>query len=109
VGGVRENTDSIRAEARTCYGENGVANRQQIDARSPRGPDETEESLAARIQARIEGRVGSRIYDLRVICSDNSVVVRGRARTYYMKQLAQESVLDLLNSALHLVNEITVG
>jgi hypothetical protein len=81
----------------------------QIDDRSPPGQDQAKESLAARIEARIEGRVRGRIYDLHVICSDDLIILRGRARTYYTKQLAQEAVLDLPGSALPLINEIAVG
>jgi hypothetical protein len=73
------------------------------------GPDEPAGALAARIEARIEGRVRGRIYDLHVICSDGSIILRGRARTYYTKQLAQEAVLDLPGRDFPLVNEITVG
>jgi hypothetical protein len=73
------------------------------------GRDEPAGALAARIEARIEGRVRGRIYDLHVICSSDSIILRGRTRTYYTKQLAQEAVLDLPGRAFPLVNEITVG
>jgi hypothetical protein len=86
-----------------------VAYVHQTDARSPLGRDEAKDALAARIEARIEGRVRGRIYDLHVICSDDSIILRGRARTYYTKQLAQEAVLDLPDRAFPLINEITVG
>ena len=46
---------------------------------------------------------------LHVICSDDSIILRGRARTYYAKQLAQKAALDLPDNALPLINEITVG
>jgi len=81
----------------------------QIDAGSPLGRDGAKEALAARIEARIEGRVRGRIYDLHVICSDDSIILRGRARTDYTKQLAQEAALDLPDRAFPLINEITVG
>ena len=81
----------------------------QIYVGSPPGRDEAKDALAARIEARIEGRVRGCIYGLHVICSDDSIILRGRTRTYYAKQLAQEAALDLPESALPLINEITVG
>ena len=81
----------------------------QIDAGSPLGRDGAKEALAARIEARVEGRVRSRIYGLHVICSNDSIILRGRAQTYYAKQLAQEAALDRPDSAFPLINEIAVG
>jgi hypothetical protein len=50
-----------------------------------------------------------RIFDLHVACSDDRIVLRGRSRTYYAKQLAQEMALDLTGGTARLVNEIVVG
>ncbi len=86
-----------------------MANMHQIHAGSPPGRDEAKEALARRIEARIEGRIRGRIYCLHVICSDDSIILRGRSRTYYAKQMAQEAALDLPDSLLPLINEITVG
>jgi hypothetical protein len=86
-----------------------MANMHQIYVGSPPGRDEAKDALAARIEARIEGRVRGCIYGLHVICSDDSIILRGRTRTYYAKQLAQEAALDLPDNALPLINEITVG
>ena len=86
-----------------------MANIHQILVGSRPGRDEEKEALAERLEARIEGRVWGRIYGLRVICSDDSIILRGRTRTYYAKQLAQEAALDLPDRALPLINEITVG
>ena len=85
-----------------------MANMHQIHLGSPPGWA-GRKTLWLRIEARIEGRVRGRIYGLHVICSDDSIILRGRARTYYAKQLAQEAALDLPDSALPLINEITVG
>ena len=86
-----------------------MANMHQIYVGSPPGRDEAKDALAARIEARIEGRVRGRIYSLHVICSDDSIILRGRARTYYAKQLAQKAALDLPDRALPLINKIAVG
>ncbi|MGZ5950303.1 MAG: hypothetical protein ACXWO1_09225, partial [Isosphaeraceae bacterium] len=60
--------------------------------------DEAKDALAARIEARIEGRVRGRIYSLHVLYSDDSIILCGRARIYYAKQLAQKAALDCVNS-----------
>jgi hypothetical protein len=81
----------------------------QTDARSRPAREEANKALAARIEAVIEQSLRGRIYDLHVICSDDSIVLRGRARTQYHKQLAQEAVRCRPNEAFSLINEITVG
>jgi len=58
---------------------------------------------------RIEGRVRGRIYSLHVLYSDDSIILCGRARIYYAKQLAQKAALDLPDQALPLINKIAVG
>jgi hypothetical protein len=62
-----------------------------------------------RIRCKIECRLCGRIFDLDVVCSDDRIVLRGRSRTYYAKQLAQEMALDLTGDTPRLVNEIVVG
>jgi hypothetical protein len=86
-----------------------MANMHQIHLGSPPGRGGAKDALAARIEARIEGRVRGRINGLHVLCSDDSIILCGRARTYYAKQLAQKAALDRPDSALPLINEITVG
>ena len=54
---------------------------------------------------RIEGRVRGRIYSLHVLYSDDSIILCGRARTYYAKQLAQKAALDLPDQSLPLINK----
>ena len=73
----------------------------------PRGG--AKDALAARVEVRIEGRVRGRINGLHVLCSDDSIILCGRARTYYAKQLAQKAALDLPDRALPLINKIAVG
>ncbi|MDB5353233.1 MAG: hypothetical protein JWN86_4480 [Planctomycetota bacterium] len=61
-------------------------------------------SLISRIQARTHGQVR----ELSVELADQQVVIRGRARTYYAKQLAQHGVMDLIDGQT-IVNRIEVG
>ena len=52
-------------------------------------------------------RTGRRIRDLNIELSPAGVVLRGRATTYYLKQLAQQSIRDLLPQTI-LENAIVV-
>jgi len=52
-------------------------------------------------------RTGRRIRDLAVELEHERVVLHGRASTYYLKQLAQHGVRDVLPD-VHLENAITV-
>jgi hypothetical protein len=52
-------------------------------------------------------RTGRRVRDLAIECVAESIVLRGRAATYYVKQLAQQGVRDLL-PVVRLVNAIEV-
>ncbi len=67
--------------------------------------------LAARIEDQIAARANGRIRDLHVVCSDDSIILQGRARTYHAKQLAQEAALDLIDvdGAPSFMNEIVVA
>jgi len=49
-----------------------------------------------------------RIYDLRVECDGRQLVLRGRSRTHYAKQLAQQAALELAASTTRVVNRISV-
>ena len=64
--------------------------------------------LRSELEHHILARTGRRIRDLAVELSPERVVLHGRADTYYVKQLAQHGVLDLLPWA-SLENAIVVG
>lgn len=66
------------------------------------------EDLAERIEGYIERRASGRIRDLHVVCSEDSIVLQGRSRTYHAKQLAQQAVLDMTDGFPLLTNEIVV-
>ncbi len=64
--------------------------------------------LKLRLTAQIERRASGRIRDLDVVCSDTSIILRGRSRSYHAKQLAQQAVLDLTDGYPLLTNQIEV-
>jgi hypothetical protein len=60
-----------------------------------------------RLELQVRVRLGSRVHDLQVLGRDNGLVLQGRSRTYYGKQLAQHAVMEA--TALPIVaNEIEV-
>ncbi len=48
---------------------------------------------ADRIEMRVKGRLAGRIERLRILLRHDGLVLLGRVRTYYAKQLVQEEVL----------------
>jgi len=81
--------------------DSGTDPRRQSRGRSKR-------ELAERIEGYIERRASGRIRDLHVVCSDDSIILQGRSRTYHDKQLAQQAVLDLTDGYPLLTNQIVV-
>ena len=83
--------------------------RSPIDSRSdPRRPA-ARDDLAERLEVHIARRACGQIRDLHVVCSDDLIILRGRARTYHAKQLAQEAVVDLTGGQPALANQIVVS
>ena len=60
---------------------------------------EVEQALERAIERRIMQRTWGRIQALEVKVSHNQVVIRGRAPSYYVEQLALQGVLDLVESS----------
>jgi hypothetical protein len=56
-------------------------------------------ALERAIERQVMQRTWGRIQALEVKVSNNRVVVRGRAPSYYVEQLALQGVLDLVESA----------
>ena len=67
------------------------------------GPSDEERRLETHLQARL----GSRVRHLRVVCRSDGVVLQGGSLTYYAKQLAQQSVMQITDVPI-LANEIEV-
>jgi len=63
--------------------------------------------LQTELESRVQARTGRRVRDLAVEIMAERVVLRGLTATYYVKQLAQQEVRDVLPHA-HLENAIVV-
>jgi hypothetical protein len=59
------------------------------------------------LETHLQIRLGSRVHQFRVVWRNEGVVLHGRARTYYAKQLAQHLVMALTKRPI-LANEIEV-
>jgi hypothetical protein len=60
-----------------------------------------------RLEAQLQCRLGSRVCDLRLTVRDGGLILRGYARTYHAKQLAQHALMEATKLRL-LANEIRV-
>jgi hypothetical protein len=69
---------------------------------------ESPPDVRCEVEAAIKRRCGWLIRDLRVDVRDQRVVLRGRASSYYAKQLAQHSATTVGSLAV-LENRIVVG
>lgn len=58
------------------------------------------------LETQLQGRLAGRVRDLRLHLHDAGIVLRGIARTYYAKQLAQHALLEAEVPVL--ANEIEV-
>ncbi len=52
--------------------------------------------LVAELERHINARTSRRVRNLAIELVPEAVILRGQARTYYVKQLAQQGVRDLL-------------
>ena len=59
------------------------------------------------LEARVQTRLLGIVQDLQLIAQERGVVLRGRSRTYYGKQLAQQAIMQAAPMPL-LANEIQV-
>lgn len=55
----------------------------------------------------VKEQLSGRVQNLRLVVHGNGIILRGHARTYYAKQLAQHVVMELTRLAIH-ANEIEV-
>ena len=69
--------------------------------------DEKPSEKEMRLETHIKSRLGSRVRHVRVVCRNNGVILQGSAHTYYAKQLAQHSVMEITKLPI-LANEIDV-
>ncbi len=55
--------------------------------------------LEWQLERQVQSRTGHRIRDLAIRLDQERVILNGRAATYYLKQLAQHGVRDILPQA----------
>jgi hypothetical protein len=70
--------------------------------------DLTTANGAAELEARIQRRLGGQIRGFRLVVMERGLILRGRAHTYYAKQLAQHVVMEATELRI-LANEIEVS
>jgi hypothetical protein len=73
-----------------------------------RSIDLTTANGATELEARIQCRLGRRIREFRLVVVERGLILRGRADTYYAKQLAQHAVMEVTELRI-LANEIEVS
>jgi hypothetical protein len=61
-----------------------------------------------RVEAHVRRRVWGQVKGLELLVLDRGILIRGRAHTYYVKQLAQHAVLETSQLPLA-ANEIEVS
>jgi len=76
---------------------------------SAEGSIQGHQDLGRLIESHITRLACGRIRDLQVACSECQVILQGRGRTYYAKQLAQQAALDVAPGIALLVNLIVVS
>jgi len=64
--------------------------------------------VVAELEEHVRWRSQGRVRDLHLDWSQHGLVVRGRSRTYYVKQLAQEAVMKITDLPV-VANEIEVS
>jgi hypothetical protein len=74
----------------------------------PHGGRAVAERTVGQIEAYVRHRLAGRVRDFRVLIRDRGLVLRGRAPTYYVKQLAQHAVMERVGLPI-LANEIEVS
>lgn len=63
--------------------------------------------IAMELERRVQERTGRKVRDLRVELARERVILHGHAGSYYVKQLAQSGILDVL-PRIALENDIEV-
>jgi hypothetical protein len=70
--------------------------------------DATESLCLDALENRLQARLSGRIRGLRVLLRDSGIVLRGLARTYHAKQIAQHAIMAETTVPI-LANEIEVA
>jgi len=59
------------------------------------------------LELQLQGQFGGRVTDFHVLPSGGGIVLRGLTRTYYLKQLVQQAVMNMIDLPI-VANEIEV-
>lgn len=59
------------------------------------------------IEMRVQSCLGGRVQDLRILCVEGGLILRGRSHSYYAKQLAQHHAQEFSELPIR-ANEIEV-
>jgi hypothetical protein len=78
------------------------------DQTTERNIDLTTANGARELEARILCRLRRLVREFQLIVADKGLILRGRAHTYYAKQLAQQAVMEATRLPI-LANEIEVS
>lgn len=70
--------------------------------------DVAQGNTTTELEARVQVRFGARIRDFRLVILENGLVLRGRAKSFHVKQLAQHAVMKAAVLPI-LANEIEVS
>jgi hypothetical protein len=70
--------------------------------------DLTTANGATELEAQVRCRLSGQIHGFRLVVTDQGLILRGRAHTYYAKQLAQHAVMNATVLPI-LANEIEVS
>ena len=62
---------------------------------------------AMRLERQLRERLWGRLSELQVVVNERGVILRGHSRTFYLKQLAQHTVMQITRLPI-LANEIEV-
>ncbi len=73
-----------------------------------REPDPATREGLAQIEENIRCRLSGRVHDFQLVVRDQGLVLRGHAHTWYVKQLAQQAVMDATRFPIR-ANEIEVS
>jgi hypothetical protein len=72
------------------------------------GIDPTTADGTTELETHIQCRLSGQVYDFRLVVTGMGLILRGRAHTYYAKQLAQHAVMQATGLRI-LANEIEVA
>jgi hypothetical protein len=70
-------------------------------------PNLATQSKLDELELQVQGQFSGRVVDFHVLPLGGGIVLRGFTRTYYLKQLAQQAVMNLTDLPI-LANEIEV-